>query len=828
MDDLRRYNLRETTSTLFQHSYQVIGNMKLSSWLIRLIVSALIFICATSEAKPHRADSELSSRSSMLVFDRDPIGLVAHGGVFDFNMKPITPDKEFITHSVNFYLHQLSAQADKKTLSQLAKHQELLADRLKGDEITQNFLLLDYLIYAVSPDNSPYLEARSYALKRHWYKTVLKLKNYKEVIDKRTALPKDLTKFGLENNLLYKATSAAGVDYIKECDKAEVPIPPTWGKDGWDYVGNLTTNLLNLGDPVEVWRADSTNPKGLCVALPRIDPSDSDNISALGIICLGTESSNACFYDASDVPVNATMEAKDFISGADLFNGVCTDCHAGENPYIVHPGGPLNMFPDNMPASWHTPLIKPSWPQNPGPFGLLDNVSIDPAPPANEESCLDCHYQGYAGRFPNVLALNQWAEQAPGNAYVDGTSEYCDVILEGALNNTMPGPGSAHDTHVKAMKAFCNQTPPKQEEEPTPNVDDNPDTLSPPIVLGPLFACASAIEVKGGVYGAELKVFIDGNAEALVTVTQPSSTIVTVPSLVKGQVVTAIQSIQGSVSDISDPVTVIEHKEIYENGLPAPSIDPQLVHECGMTIAVRHVRGAKVTVFTNSGDPVTYSSGGDWTNIPPKIRPFNLGDKYTAQQSLCDDSSAISSQVAAVAAPSPMPLPVMDPAAPFVGQQLLKMTNLAHGATTVVSESAAGDIAKLITAVSWHNELDIATQLGGPIQVGHSLGVVSALCKDTKLSIPEPIPCKEMGAPRIATPFVGQEVAYVTDAVPGARVLIYDDSLIEIGDGSGDQIQLTRAILPGDILHVIQKLGECTSDTAFRTGVLCVDEENCK
>ena len=46
-----------------------------------------------------------------------------------------------------------------------------------------------------------------------------------------------------------------------------------------------------------------------------------------------------------------------------------------------------------------------------------------------------------------------------------------------------------------------------------------------------------------------------------------------------------------------------------------------MIYECGQTIAVRHVRGAKVTVFTNSADDVTYSSGGDWTNLPPKIRP---------------------------------------------------------------------------------------------------------------------------------------------------------------------------------------------------------------
>ena len=69
--------------------------------------------------------------------------------------------------------------------------------------------------------------------------------------------------------------------------------------------------------------------------------------------------------------MGAEKAIEDFLSGGNLVNGVCSDCHAGENPFIVHPAGPLNMFPDNQPQNWHSPLVKPSWPKNPGPFGLL-------------------------------------------------------------------------------------------------------------------------------------------------------------------------------------------------------------------------------------------------------------------------------------------------------------------------------------------------------------------------------------------------------------------------------------------------------------------------
>jgi hypothetical protein len=609
------------------------------------------------------------------------------------------------------------------------------------------------------------------------------------------------------------ATDAAGREYIAECREAQVPIPPQWGGNGWTHVGDLTTNFLGFGNPTQVWRADSNSPKGLCVALPRISGS---TISALGVICLGTESSNACFYDAADVPVGEKLDAEDFLSGADLFNGVCTDCHAGENPYVVHPSEPLNMWPDNKPQSWYTPLIKPSWPQNPGPFGLLALVPINPLPPDNDGSCLTCHNQGQFGRFPDVLALNAWK---------GSESDYCRVILKSAIGNTMPGAGSAHDKHVQAMLAFCNQSTPPGGEVPPPDTKDNPDVVSPPLVIGPLYACAEAVEVGGGVYGAKLTVSIDGTPEPAVMVTTPSRTIVSVPALVAGQVVDAVQEVGGVISDPSNAVTVIDHTVAYPDGLPVPVIDPKVIYECGRTIAVRHVRGAEVTVFTNGADAVTYTTGGDWTNLPPKIRPFVLNDAYTAQQSLCTDTSQISADESAGTPPSPMPIPAIDPTPPIVGQQVVDLSNLANGALTTLSESGAGDLAVFSTAVDWQPEVDVATGLGGPLQAGHQLSVVSTLCEDVKVSFPEARPCEQLDAPRIATPLVGQTFVTVTDAVPGARILVYDAALNEIGDGSGVQVGLTRPIVKGDILTVIQVVGTCTSANAYQTGVVCASKE---
>jgi hypothetical protein len=144
-----------------------------------------------------------------------------------------------------------------------------------------------------------------------------------------------------------------------------------------------------------------------------------------------------------------------------------------------------------------------------------------------------------------------------------------------------------------------------------------------------------------------------------------------------------------------------------------------------------------------------------------------------------------------------------------------------------VSESSAGDLAVFSTAVDWKPEVDVATGLGRPLQSGDQLSVVSSLCEDAKVSFPGVRPCERLDAPRIATPLVGQTFVIVTKAVPGARILVYDAGLIEIGDGSGVIVGLTRPIVLGDVLTVIQMLGRCTSASAYQTGVVCASKATC-
>lgn len=240
----------------------------------------------------------------------DPVAVAAYGKLFDANMNVIDPTPEFLRRTLDLYIERLTGEANDRIRATLEQHREVLAEAFDTDEMTPRFLIFDYLTSAVAPQDQAYLEARNHIMRRAWYKAVVGLERYLSQVDRRTNLPRDVAKFGEERGMIAKATTAAGREYIEECRRVQVPIPPQWGGSGWTKVGNLSTNFLGFGNPTEVWRADSTSPKGLCVALP---PIAGSKIKALGIICLGTESSNARFFDASDVPVSATMDIEDFL-----------------------------------------------------------------------------------------------------------------------------------------------------------------------------------------------------------------------------------------------------------------------------------------------------------------------------------------------------------------------------------------------------------------------------------------------------------------------------------------------------------------------------------
>ena len=275
----------------------------------------------------------------------------------------------------------------------------------------QQSILLGALAQEGLLPSSAYLAEVNHTVRMEWLRLTLDPGAFRETIDPNEALPLELMPRLIELGLVGTTQQAlrdvpGGREYRALCRENGVPPPPDWLKrqgmtrGDWRYEGDLKTNFLRLGTPTEVWSFRSTSPAGTCIALPRF--ASSDLISAAGIICLGTDTGNACFYDKADLDPEADYPIDEFQAGATLQGGgICTDCHAGENPFIVHPAEPLNLGSAIRSPIWHVPLVKPSWPQNPGPMGILNQLELPPG----ERKCSECHVAGFAGRFPDVLAL---------------------------------------------------------------------------------------------------------------------------------------------------------------------------------------------------------------------------------------------------------------------------------------------------------------------------------------------------------------------------------------------------------------------------------------
>jgi len=209
-------------------------------------------------------------------------------------------------------------------------------------------------------------------------------------------------------------------------------IDPT-GKAGWRSLGFIPKNeQFIVGTAAEVRVFVSDSPVGVCVALPRYLDDSLQEITLDGAICLGQVSSKVCIWD-NQMPItkpDGTIAVEGFLfstndlipigvpdlkidpkgrfqaGGAEIefgTGGVCTSCHAGENPFIVHPradlgGGllmgrlgkpPLNL--PTFPTNRYDPLVGSSWPQN----NASMNGSLVPG------SCSSCHEKdGSGGRFP--------------------------------------------------------------------------------------------------------------------------------------------------------------------------------------------------------------------------------------------------------------------------------------------------------------------------------------------------------------------------------------------------------------------------------------------
>lgn len=397
----------------------------------------------------------------------EPIAFIGHGAMFDRQGKQVEVTPEFIAAAQEYYLNDLYRQASEEQRARFDTEKARLFEGRRWDQqstLLANAALLELLIREVKPPQAHRLLGKHKLIKhrlRHQLAGPEAGKPFEPPAILKDLLMQIKVPGGLEYGARGYSTMLSGQAYIDECAASGVPIPPDWGSPLWVHTGNLTDaqEFISAALEARVHKYESAAPAGSCIALPRVG---GGTISLLGIICMGKATGKACFWDNQDpdascppfeacsfpIPVGTSVPLNNFAGGADLLGGqggVCTGCHAGENPFVIHPGTPLGMPAlaslEIIPDQWYKPLVHPDWPQNAGPTNILDSV---PSP----GDCTSCHSQGGAGRFPKISSLIDLG--------------YCNNVLDNAVVRTMPvgAPGSPdYSAHVTALQNLCGATP---------------------------------------------------------------------------------------------------------------------------------------------------------------------------------------------------------------------------------------------------------------------------------------------------------------------------------------------------------------------------------
>jgi hypothetical protein len=417
----------------------------------------------------------------------EPISSVGHGAFFDRKGQQIVPTAEFVAKAQDWYRQRLLAMAGPTKKAQFAAFERRLNEGLGAQGQAALALRQRSLAWLVA--RSPRtvkvgrmqmkinaLEHRlGWLLASHDDRAELRaLKSFR--LDAATAARLGRPDLDPLRGVDKLVTANRGQAYLDECRAADVPMPPSInvldpnGVNGWRSLGFIpTTEQFIEGTPAEVRVFES--PKGMCIALPRYTDEDLDEVFLDGVICLSRITSKVCFWDnqmngrgfrftpGTQIPIGVadlTVDPAGRYQGGGTeiefgSGGVCTNCHAGENPYIIHPKSNLgdgllmgalnsNLGLPTFAPDRYIPIVAASWPQNQRSQGVFPTV------------CSGCHAQGnIGGRLPHVSTeLN-----TPG-------ANYCNAVLAQAIVRTMPpdDPGSlASNTDVQDLLALCNLGP---------------------------------------------------------------------------------------------------------------------------------------------------------------------------------------------------------------------------------------------------------------------------------------------------------------------------------------------------------------------------------
>jgi len=226
--------------------------------------------------------------------------------------------------------------------------------------------------------------------------------------------------------------------YMKACKDAGVPLPPKWPDSAWKRrLPDLPKEKTFDSDlpTTEVWVAETD--LGVCYALPR--KTVDGEIKNLGMICQGKKTGKACFWDNIAADTGNQITGKDITldpakirDGSNLAEN-CTECHRGDNVFLITPKTALDLSPDEeMLGKRKTDVDTP--PYEPLSGGRKDQVWENPVRGKGDkltgsgEGCQFCH------SIPPV------------------TKKYCGLLNALTKGKLMPPSGKMDADEIKDVK----------------------------------------------------------------------------------------------------------------------------------------------------------------------------------------------------------------------------------------------------------------------------------------------------------------------------------------------------------------------------------------
>lgn len=426
----------------------------------------------------------------------EPIAYTGHGAMFDSTGREILPTAEFIDAAQDWYLAHLSEKAGEGRAR--ARRDQLLRTfkdpPFQGQErlVARQAVLEQIMLTSGIERTEPRVPGKvnligrqlSWILPIRWDDVDWREREFKPAAElDRWMETNKLGRYAPRRQFL--VTTNTGQAYINECQANQVPIPPPInqmdpaGTAGWKIEGLIPQNQqFIVATPAQL--RSFTSPQGVCIALPRFTGASMATVFLDGVICQSNITSKVCFWDnqranppSSGMGQGFSFGATEIIpigvpttpgglyqaGGKEIEFGtgdVCTDCHAGENPYIVHPdavirtGYTFGDLSDDAPLfapGRYDPIVGGSWPMN----GLSHSPALTPP------TCVGCHVQGGNGRLPHL------SDDLPG---------WCGTVLNGAVTGVVPGlsarpptmpqgnPGSFNGTQAWTdFRAYCNTDP---------------------------------------------------------------------------------------------------------------------------------------------------------------------------------------------------------------------------------------------------------------------------------------------------------------------------------------------------------------------------------